>query len=71
LQKEILLQGINLEGSYSNNKILQYSFFDPQTGVTSTPSLNIGEEFQSSLNLDFNTKITEKWYRLREWLTPV
>jgi len=54
--------GINLEGSYSNNKILQYSFFDPQTGVTSTTSLNIGEEFQSSLNLDFNTKITQKWY---------
>ena len=53
--------GINLEGSYSNNKILQYSTFDTQTGVTSTTSLNIGEEFQSSLNLDFNTKITEKW----------
>ena len=53
--------GINLEGSYSNNKILQYSFFDPLTGVTSTTSLNIGEEFQSSLNLDFNTKITQKW----------
>ncbi|HEV8506752.1 MAG TPA: outer membrane beta-barrel protein [Chitinophagaceae bacterium] len=53
--------GINVEGSYSDNKILQYSFFDPQTGITSTTSLNIGEEFQSSLNLDFNTKITEKW----------
>ena len=53
--------GINLEGSYSNNKILQYSTFDAQTGVTSTTSLNIGEEFQSSLNLDFNTKITPKW----------
>lgn len=53
--------GINLEGSYSNNKILQYSTFDTQTGVTSTTSLNIGEEFQSSLNLDFNTKITPKW----------
>ncbi len=50
--------GINLEGSYSDNKILQYSSFDPQTGVTSTTSLNIGEEFQSSLNLDFSTKIT-------------
>ncbi len=53
--------GINLEGSYSNNKILQYSSFDAQTGVTSTTSLNIGEEFQSSINLDFNTKITDKW----------
>ncbi|HMG68997.1 MAG TPA: outer membrane beta-barrel family protein, partial [Chitinophagaceae bacterium] len=53
--------GVNLEGSYSDNKILQYSSFDPQTGITKTTSLNIGKEFQSSLNLDFNTKITKKW----------
>ena len=53
--------GINLEGSYSGNKILQYSFFDPQTGITRTTSLNIGREIQSSLNLNFNTKITQKW----------
>ena len=53
--------GINIEGSYSGNKILQYSSFDPQTGITKTTSLNIGKEFQSSLNLNFNTKITPKW----------
>jgi outer membrane receptor protein involved in Fe transport len=53
--------GINMEGSYSDNKILQYSFFDPQTGITKTTSLNIGKEFQSGLNLNFNTKITPKW----------
>lgn len=53
--------GINVEGSYSNNKILQYSFFDPQTGVTNTTSLNIGKEFQSSLNINLSTKITPKW----------
>lgn len=53
--------GINVEGSYSNNKILQYSFFNPQTGVTKTTSLNIGKEFQSSLNVNLNTKITPKW----------
>jgi outer membrane receptor protein involved in Fe transport len=53
--------GINVEGSYSNNKILQYSSFDPQTGISKTTSLNIGKEFQSSLNLNFNTKITPKW----------
>jgi len=52
---------INIEGSYSGNKILQYSFFDPQTGITKTTSLNIGKEVQSSLNLNFNTKITDKW----------
>jgi outer membrane receptor protein involved in Fe transport len=53
--------GINIEGSYSGNKILQYSSFDPQTGITKTTSLNIGKEYQSSLNLNFSTKITAKW----------
>jgi outer membrane receptor protein involved in Fe transport len=53
--------GINIEGSYSGNKILQYSSFDPLTGITKTTSLNIGKEFQSSLNLNFSTKITPKW----------
>ncbi len=53
--------GINIEGSYSSNKILQYSSFDPLTGITKTTSLNIGKEFQSSVNVNFNTKITPKW----------
>src|SRR6266513_1054130 len=53
--------GINVEGSYSGNKILQYSFFDPQTGITKTTSLNIGKECQSSLNLNLNTRLTQKW----------
>lgn len=53
--------GINVEGSYSGNKILQYSSFDSQTGITKTTSLNIGKEIQSSLNLNFSTKITPKW----------
>lgn len=53
--------GINIEGSYSGNKILQYSSFDPQTGITKTTSLNIGKEYQSSLSLSFSTKITPKW----------
>ena len=52
--------GINVEGSYSDNKILQYSSFDPQTGVTKTTSLNIGKEFQSSVNLNLNAKLTKK-----------
>ncbi|MEO6718901.1 MAG: outer membrane beta-barrel protein [Ferruginibacter sp.] len=53
--------GINIEGSYSGNKILEYAFFDPQTGITKTTSLNIGKEFQSSVNLNLNMKITPKW----------
>jgi outer membrane receptor protein involved in Fe transport len=53
--------GINIEGSYSGNKILQYAFFDPQTGITKTTSLNIGKEYQSAVNLNFSTKFTPKW----------
>jgi len=53
--------GIIIEGSYSGNKILPYVSFDPQTGVTKTTSLNIGKEYQSSLSVNFSTKITPKW----------
>ena len=53
--------GINIEGSYSGNKILQYAFFDPLTGVTKTTSLNIGKEISTSLNLNINTKLTPRW----------
>ncbi|MES2776907.1 MAG: outer membrane beta-barrel protein [Bacteroidota bacterium] len=52
---------VYVEGSYSDNKILQYASFDPQTGITKTTSLNIGKEFQGSLNLDLNMKLTKKW----------
>lgn len=53
--------GINVEGSYSDNKILQYASFNPVTGITKTTSLNIGQEIQSSVNLNFSTKFTPKW----------
>jgi hypothetical protein len=53
--------GINIEGSYSGNKILDYAFYDAQTGITKTTSLNIGKEFQGSFNLNLNTKLTPKW----------
>lgn len=49
--------GIILDGSYSGNKILQYSSFDPATGITKTTSLNIGKEFQSHFDVNFGTKI--------------
>ena len=52
--------GVNLETSYSDNKILDYAFFDPGTGVTKTTSLNIGKEFQSALSLNLNTKLSDK-----------
>jgi outer membrane receptor protein involved in Fe transport len=53
--------GVTLEGSYSGDKIMQYSTFDPATGVTRTTSMNIGKEIQVSLSVNFSTKINENW----------
>jgi outer membrane receptor protein involved in Fe transport len=53
--------GINIEGSYSGNKIMQYASFDQQTGITTTTSLNIGKEYQWSVGFNVSTKITPKW----------
>ncbi|HEX7847208.1 MAG TPA: outer membrane beta-barrel protein, partial [Chitinophagaceae bacterium] len=53
--------GITLEGSYSGDKIMQFSTFDPATGVTKTTSMNIGKEFQLSLSLNVSGKINENW----------
>jgi outer membrane receptor protein involved in Fe transport len=53
--------GINMEGSYSGNKIMRYASFDQQTGITKTTSLNIGKEYQWSLSMNFSTKFTPKW----------
>ena len=53
--------GINVEGTFSGNKILQYAFFDPQTGITKTTSLNIGKEYQTSVSFNVSTKITPKF----------
>jgi hypothetical protein len=61
ITKGVTFAAINLEGSYSGNKVLDYAFFDPGTGVTRTTSLNIGKEYQASLNLNLNTKITKQW----------
>jgi hypothetical protein len=61
LSKGNTFAGISVEGSYSGNKIMRYASFDPQTGITKTTSLNIGKEYQSAVNLNFNTKFTPKW----------
>jgi outer membrane cobalamin receptor len=53
--------GLNLEGSYSGNRIIPYSVFDPQTGITKTTSLNIGKEYQASVNLNMNRKFSKRW----------
>ncbi len=52
---------INLEGAYSGDYIMDYSFFEPSTGVTKTTSLNIGKGYQANLNVNINARITTKW----------
>lgn len=52
--------GINLNGSYTNNMIVQYVSFNQSTGVTSITSANFGREYQSSLGFNLNTPLTEK-----------
>jgi hypothetical protein len=61
LNKGSFFGAINLEGSYSGNYIMDYSFFDAATGVTKTTSLNIGKGYQANLNININTKLTPKW----------
>lgn len=51
---------VTLNGSYTNNMIVQYANFNKVTGVTSITSDNIGKEFQTSLNFNLNTPIGDK-----------
>ncbi len=51
---------LNFEGSYSGDRIMPYAVFDAQTGVTKTTSLNIGKEYQASVNLNMNRKLHPK-----------
>ncbi len=51
---------VTLNGSYTNNMIVQYVNFNSFTGITATTSANFGKEFQSSLGLNLNTPLSEK-----------
>ena len=61
--------GINIEGSYSGNKILQYTSFDPQTGITKTTSLNIGKEIRSES--EFKYEDHSQMELVCEWIVPL
>jgi outer membrane cobalamin receptor len=53
--------GLTLNGTYSDNMIVQYATFDPATGVTSTTSGNLGKETGLNLSGNVNAKLSEKW----------
>lgn len=61
LMKGKTFAGLTFTGSYSNNMIVQYATFDKATGVTTTTSGNIGEEFQLGINGNISAKITPEW----------
>lgn len=48
-------------GNFSNNMILQYSMFEPSTGITKRTSGNVGKGFWSNMNVNCNTRIKDKW----------
>lgn len=53
--------GLTLVGTYSNNKIIQISNFNRETGVTTTLSENLGKESQLSLNGNINVNFNKVW----------
>jgi outer membrane receptor for ferrienterochelin and colicin len=53
--------GITFTGTYSDNMIVQYATYDPESGVTSTTSDNLGKEASLSAHGNFSTKITPEW----------
>lgn len=53
--------GITFTGSYSNNSIVYYSFFDVATGVTVNTNANLGEDRRVAMNVNLNTRFNPKW----------
>lgn len=51
---------VALNGSYTNNMIVQYVFFDPATGVTSITSANLGRERMAALLVNLGTPVSAK-----------
>jgi outer membrane receptor protein involved in Fe transport len=51
---------VTLNGSYTNNMIVQYALFDPATGVTAITSANLGRERMAALLAVFGTPVSTK-----------
>lgn len=50
----------NLNASYSNNLIVQYASFNPETGITSITKANVGKEWQASIAINIATPLGDK-----------
>lgn len=53
--------GITLTASYSDNMIVQYASFDKTTGVTTTTSVNLGEETGLMANGNLSLRPVDAW----------
>ncbi|RYY60591.1 MAG: TonB-dependent receptor, partial [Chitinophagaceae bacterium] len=53
--------GLTLNGTYSDNMIVQFASNDKATGVTTTTSGNLGKELAMNLSGNVSAKISEKW----------
>lgn len=53
--------GITFTGSYSDNSIVYYSFFNATTGVTVNTNANLGEDRRIAMNTNLNTRFNPKW----------
>ncbi len=54
------LVNLGLFYQFSDDKITNFTSFDPSTGVTSSTMMNIGKEKMLSASLNFNAKINKK-----------
>lgn len=61
ITKGKVFASLTLGGSYSNDKIIDISTFNKQTGVTTTESQNLGVECQLSMNGNLTAALTNKW----------
>jgi len=53
--------GVTFTGSYSDNSIVYYSFFDTATSVTANTNDNLGQDKRVAMNVSLNTRFSPQW----------
>jgi len=53
--------GLTVNGTYSDNMIVQFTTFDPATGISATTSGNLGREWGLNLSGNINARISDKF----------
>jgi hypothetical protein len=63
--------GINIDGSYSGNKILQYASFDPQTGIHQNDQPEYREGISIGSEPEFQYEDHSQMEPVPEWFGPL